>query len=202
MNRRLCAVLLAALAVAAVGCGEKTPKANTPAQAVAKMAQAALDGDRQAYFASFEATEAELKALSGVFEFIQAGVRFRDKLIATYGQAAWDTFQADPGGGATINLPDARSPEDYDVEIAGDAAMCRAPGGQPPIALARVDGQWLIKSASLLPPGANGSDVGKMMAARAEVVDACAEKIGQDGVTPEILDEQLGEALLHVTLGQ
>lgn len=196
-------VLIAAVAVMA-GCGKDrdVKKASAgPAEVLDQMTVALLDGNKDEFLSYYQASAAQKQALIGMFDFSQAGMAFRDKFIAAYGQDAWDTFQSDASQGASMSLPERYNPDEVTVDIDGDAAMVTATDEPQPLQLVRKNGVWLIDAESMVGPDGQAAKIGTLMSKMAEIIRDYTNVIGQPGMTPEQLDEEMGMAFLQAMMG-
>ena len=186
----LMVVLLAAVAIFAVGCGDK--KADTPKQAMENMQEALLEGDSDAFVACFDATEDEKKVLASMCDFLSTMHKFQEAMKKAYGEDAVNEKGDD--------LADKKWLEEITVKIDGDKATVMKKGESKPMNLVKKDGAWKIVPDDMLPQ----EDVDKALKMFEVMAKAHKDQmgnIGKDGYTAEKINEELGNAMMKAMMG-
>ena len=198
MKTKLMLVLLAAVMVAAVGCGKKYPKAGSPKQAVLNMRQALLDGNEKGFINCIDADDNERRGLGAIFQAIQASKNFEEKVTAAYGAEVAEGM-SDAEDSPFAALEDIK-PEDIEVKEDGDNATAELPGESEPLKLIRKDGVWLITMGRDKPSKEEVDQMVSMMGKLTEVMNEYADKAGQ-GLSAEEFAQEMDAAMTEARMG-
>lgn len=193
-------VVLACGLLAASGCGPGEKTAKTPKEAVEHLAEAMDEGDADAFVACFHAKAEDKPVVRAMGDFTISLMEFQKELIDAYGEASQGSTRA--GGPGQMSQPFMNMKSQLDkleVKIEGDTATAAAPDGKgDPLTLKKVGGRWLIDLGDKLAGGKDREQMLKMMPKMTEAVDSVRAKIGEEGMTAEKINQQLGAAFMKV----
>ena len=131
----------------------------------------------------------------------RSNLAFKEKIIAAWGTKGWEQFNDNEHGYLRVAPPrdldtELARAQNYRIRETGDTAVCKLPGEQDAIHLARHDGRWTVALRETMAlPAEKVKQDGEFYAAMAQLVRAKMQRIGADGVTPESLDREMGEAI-------
>ena len=174
---------------------------NTPRDAVREFVVAfmTLDADRMEACTSGEQLDRD--HTRAFLDMMAANRAFMVKFIATYGVTAWDEFNDNAGGHLRMQPQQdeeaaVQRADKVRIKVTGDTAIGTAPGESDQIHFVRDGGRWFVslRETTALPAEQLASD-GRLYAALTRLVRAKMARIGADGVTPESLDKEMGEAM-------
>jgi hypothetical protein len=210
MNVRSASAFGLSLAVALIagGCGKDggsarhhavpaTSTAPAPAvkDALLGIADALDTGDKARFLNLVETADAEWAGL--IFEAAVAGRAFRAYMEAAYGKQSLE--QVD------LPLPEFPGAEQLagplDVVAVGDSAVAVLPGPDE-LSMVRKDGRWLLDLTGDEPSEAEREAVLRSLRTTIRAVGEVRGKIGQAGLTPQKIDDELIAALMGAAATQ
>jgi hypothetical protein len=200
--RRLAGLaLLLTAAVFPLGCGSDTDQ-SSPESTVRSFFDAMMEGDTDAVGACITGDEKVKRAVMGMAEYMAAMQDFRDAVIAEWGEEGWSHFTE--SGGAKLSIEDERDKIDrMETRVEGDRAYCALPGESDELVLVRKDGKWYV-DAGQLASGFTGaaSQSTELFSRMADMLREKQKRIGEEGITAESLDEELGRDMMKAMMGQ
>ena len=200
MKNVTCLLLLTIFALSVSGCGAKGSAAagqrSTPKAALLEFTDALAVCDEERAFACLAVSDREAATIRAAIGLNRIIMAFRDKFLAAYGQAAWDTFQSPVSSGTKFTIPEKIPPKDITVSETGDRAVASVKGEPNDIILIRRDGDWYVTFEGLIPPEDQLDALDRSMGAMADTLSDYTPKVGQPGVTPEQLDREIAAEAL------
>ena len=195
MRHALLMTLALSVALVAVGCGGGGA-AKTPKETVLNMRDALKSNSESAFVACFDATEKQKKMLSSVFNGAQAMMDFQDAVEDAFGEEGAEKVM---GAGQAFDALLEAGTDDLEVTEDGDKATVAVKGADDdPMELVRKDGKWFIVFDEEEPSDEELEQQTKMAEAMAKVFRDMAKKAGEDGMTPEKLNEEMNTAMAAV----
>jgi len=188
------------LVLLAAACGNAGPDPDdysqeTPRQAVFRWAAAMYQMDKDAVLATLHGTEREMAFAGDFMDFMTAIHEFREAVLSEWGSDGWRRFTDDGGAKLSYNREwkeDAL--RDAEIRIDGDTARLRYEGEM--LQLVRREGRWYLDAGILSQPGQNPDAFPKIAAA----LDRARDRVGEEGVTAESLDAELGRSMLEIMM--
>ena len=202
MKTRLFAILFVGLLAAGVVCGQDEqadapsyPVADTPAQALANVRQACAAGDRAGFLACFEMSADGIRMMSAAFDLGLAIVDFRERLAAKFGEEAVADFNLVTGD--VFDEFTEMTQGEVTIAADGNTATC-APaedGYGDTLDLVLTDGVWFAQVPDV---PTDEEEIEKTLALvhkMTGVVYGMMDRVDDDGVTIEQIDQELNELL-------
>jgi len=191
------ALVLGLIVFAACG-DEKEP--NTPREAVLMFASALNDFDYDAARPHVVGDDLDLEHFQAFLDFARAGLEFKTKFLATYGDEGWAIFNDNEG--ASISVVQNRNLARFNrmrYEVDGDRAIGTMPNDPQKMHLERSDRHWSVRLRETMgiPEDALRNDAA-LYRNLARVIRDAVPRIGALGVTPAALDAELGAAMTVV----
>ncbi len=197
-------LILLALLLIIPGCGKKENSQETPADTLRTFTKALSETDKAGYMAVISGDATEKEAVGQMLGFVCSMDQFNKEIVAEYGAAEADKFQK---GGPMTDMSILDLNKDIDkmkVEIKGEKATCTLPNSKKPMAMVKKDGLWYIDSKALEVGGgaaqADTKKFGEMWKILSSDVEVLRKKVGQEGVTVEVLTKELGDKMLSALM--
>ena len=181
---------------------EATPEqgAASPQDAVEQVVAAAKTQDRGAILLLIDATPEERDFFDAIFDVGITTERFKQAMIAAYGEAGWQEFN--DKGGARLDFyfrVDADS-EQAKIREQGETATAVLNGKE--VELIKKDGRWYFDATSMVTTSNDGDPekVAKLMRGMEAIVKRYEARIGEEGLTAERIDQEMGRDAIALLL--
>jgi hypothetical protein len=185
----------AALVVVAA-CGG--PDVSTPRGAMRALHEALVDGDFDRAVEFVQGTAEEKRVARAMLEFTAAAYRFHRRMVDAYGQAGWDRFNDGEGISLSFAMAEESWPERIEFEEEGEDRVLASDPADPEAKapLVREDGRWKLAWGEAV-AGRNVPGV-KVLRNLKGLVESRLDDIGEEGVTPDSLDTEMGAAFQKI----
>ena len=172
-----------------------------------KFHDAVANNDRKSFDACFVQTDGMAAFLPAALDLNRAGEEFADAAVKAYGEKSLDEFKhVEWKQGAitqsfTMTIPprDAAAIKQIVVEINGDRA--RLPNGEMMVALARMNGKWLIDPSAGQRSGGNPDDMAALLEKIAKIMRDGVSEAAAGKISAHDLALEMAQKMAHLFFG-
>jgi len=192
----LIVVGIVAVRLAIRGGGSLPVGQESPQAVLRKLQRALAEGDKAKFLECFATrSEHHADAIAALFDRAQAAARLRTALREAYGKDAWDAFvscQAKRSEFLAFVWPrEEEVAATAKIAVKGNEAQAELPSGRGLLAL-KLGGVWRVE---MFPHGSGVRERREALARAAAALDQARARIGQEGVTPESLAQEVNKPL-------
>jgi hypothetical protein len=175
---------------------------TTPVGAVGKMASAMMTGDKKSFMETMAVGDKLRPAVEAMFDMTSSMLGLKTAVVAAYGEEGWQKMGQSSRGPTSVEQLQKQM-DQTTATTKGDTATVLTPDGQK-IALVRRGGLWMINAEDM--PGLTSEQeirqATMMLKAMADSMREATKKVGQEGVTPETLAQDMNTAMMVAMMSQ
>ena len=183
-------------------CEKREVSQSSPEAALRKFIDGFLQLNKTQVMASVYGSKLEKEGLAVFIDYLIEVQSFKKAVVNKYGSRGWKYFETDGGAKLSMSMTaDSTMIDSAKIRVGTERATCILPDKDKVIHLKIKNGIWYVDAADAF--STNGSSLRNYIKTWTDVtgiIKKAKQRIGQDGVTAESLDEEMGVELSAVLL--